>query len=88
MSEPERRCLRCGCVPQVSYEDCIAGAEVSGGGLEPHVFLDGGPCFTRASGETVCGPCGEPYRRHPMGGPEGYDGLFLHRLCDGRLVKL
>lgn len=47
----------------------------------------------RASGDCVCSTCGKEYRKHALGGPiasisgtEPYQ--FLHRLCDGRLVKL
>lgn len=43
----------------------------------------------RASGDCICTLCNLPYRKHPMGGPVGYFGeQFLHRLCDGSLVKL
>ncbi len=47
----------------------------------------------RASGNVLCKTCNKEYREHPMGGPLGNVGgaehfQFLHRLCDGRLVKL
>lgn len=46
-------------------------------------------CLRRASGDCLCQTCGKEYREHPLGGPMGYDGFqFLHRLCDGSLVKL
>lgn len=41
-----------------------------------------------ASGQVVCELCGKEYWEHPLDGPEGYDGKFLNRICDGRLVKL
>lgn len=34
-------CLRCGAKDPLKIEDCIAGAEVPGGGTEPHVFEPG-----------------------------------------------
>lgn len=46
--------------------------------------------FTRAGGLVICGHCGLQYIDHPMS-PHylSYDQRpFLHRLCDGRLVKL
>lgn len=49
----------------------------------------------RASGEVKCEVCGDLYRRHPLdhnllGTPDhtGRPQPFLHRLCDGRRVKL
>ena len=51
----------------------------------------------RASGDCVCEVCGKLYRKHPYATePENLgntgDGLglqpYLHRLCDGTLVKL
>ena len=49
--------------------------------------------FYRASGECICETCGKTYYRHPMGGPftesMGYERRqWLHRLCNGDLVKL
>lgn len=49
--------------------------------------------FVRAAGECLCETCGKLYREHPMGGPftetMGTDPRqWLHRLCDGSLVKL
>jgi hypothetical protein len=42
----------------------------------------------RADQNCVC-TCGRRYGDHPYGGPIGVDrDLFLHRLCDGSLVKL
>jgi hypothetical protein len=45
--------------------------------------------YERADGRIICHgkakPCGCPYRDHPT---ETYGDLVLHRLCDGRLVKL
>ena len=49
--------------------------------------------FIRAGGDTVCDRCGKEYRKHPLD-PEhvanegGYEYRYLHRLCDGTLVKL
>lgn len=45
----------------------------------------------RADGECVCDSCARPYRKHPLepsilSGSD--DAPFLHRLCDGSLVKL
>lgn len=58
-------------------------------------FVGAYPDWDRASGATVCeavipavggmGRCGREYRAHP---PTDFDGLVLHRLCDGRWVKL
>ena len=44
--------------------------------------------FYRAAGACLCEQCGEEYRKHPNDGPffEGYQ--WLHRLCNGDLVKL
>lgn len=47
----------------------------------------------RASGECICEECGEPYRKHPYIDnvmDESGDRLqpFIHRVCDGLLVKL
>lgn len=50
--------------------------------------------FVRTAGEAVCGVCGKFHREHPMGGPFMCEDNFepsrqwLHRLCDGNLVKL
>jgi hypothetical protein len=48
--------------------------------------------FVRASGDCVCEICGKDYYHHPEADePQylSYDGTpFLHRLCDGTLVKL
>jgi hypothetical protein len=45
--------------------------------------------YERADGRLICHssakPCGRVYRNHPT---ETYGDLVLHRLCDGRLVKL
>ena len=48
------------------------------------------PCDNvRASGECICETCGMQYYDHPLADDlPGYDGPFLHRLCDGQLVKL
>ena len=44
--------------------------------------------FYRAAGECICETCGKTYSRHPMDGPL-FDGhQWLHRLCNGDLVKL
>jgi hypothetical protein len=47
------------------------------------------PDYERADGRLICHssakPCGRVYRNHPT---ETYGDLVLHRLCDGRLVKL
>lgn len=48
--------------------------------------------FYRASGECLC-ECGLPYRKHPYDGPfssqMGFEShQWLHRLCNGDLVKL
>ncbi len=45
--------------------------------------------WTRAHGENLCNHCDGSFWAHPMGGIKGIDDRqFLHRLCDGRLVKL
>jgi hypothetical protein len=42
-----------------------------------------------ADGRCICDLCGKLYYDHPLGGPFGWqDRQWLHRLCDGRLVKL
>lgn len=45
--------------------------------------------WVRAAGNCVCDVCGVEYNRHPMDETHvGHNGsLWLHRLCDGRLVK-
>lgn len=63
-------------------------------GYESHVrsYLDvltESEGFHRASGECRCESCGKKYWVHPMDGPDSFDGnKFLHRLCNGDLVKL
>lgn len=43
----------------------------------------------RANGDSLCKVCKETFYRHRIGGVRGVDNRqFLHRLCDGRLVKL
>jgi hypothetical protein len=45
----------------------------------------------RASGTCVCAICGREYRHHPVATDAhliGWMGPFLHRLCNGELVKL
>lgn len=50
---------------------------------------DSGYEESQRTGNGICTECGFEYVDHPMDGPRGYDGNhFLHRLCDGRLVKL
>lgn len=44
--------------------------------------------FHRASGDCICSVCDKAYWPHPLGGLIGWMGQFLHRLCDGSLVKL
>ncbi|MCC6597024.1 MAG: hypothetical protein IT477_10990 [Rhodanobacteraceae bacterium] len=45
----------------------------------------------RVCGEVLCEDCGLPYRKHPYD-PDHLSGIdgqpFLHRACDGRLLKL
>ncbi len=41
-------CSRCGEVPGVTYEDCLMGKEVPGGGLEAHVFEPAHACEPKA----------------------------------------
>ena len=45
--------------------------------------------WARAAGNAVCELCGRDFNRHPMDKTHvGFDGHpWLHRLCDGRLVK-
>lgn len=49
-----------------------------------------GPKFRRASGEVVCRVCNKTYYKHPfaMEHLDYQDEPFLHRLCNGDLVKL
>lgn len=43
----------------------------------------------RASGESICRPCGEAYRKHPVTTHRTTEGYpYLHKLCDGTIVKL
>lgn len=46
--------------------------------------------YYRADGNMICQPCGQEYFRHPYeASVVGYDELpFLHRICNGDLVKL
>lgn len=48
--------------------------------------------FIRANGDCLCPQCFEPYRKHPFAMEEeqlDWEGQpFMHRLCDGLLVKL
>lgn len=48
--------------------------------------------FERAGGDCICKQCGKKYYDHPMAREKewlSWDGQpFLHRLCNGRLVKL
>lgn len=44
--------------------------------------------WPRCGGDVICELCGKTYYKHPLDGPDGYDGKFLNRICDGRLVKL
>lgn len=50
---------------------------------------EGDQHWMRASGECLCVHCGKTYSRHPMDEVHvGMNGaLWLHRLCDGSLVK-
>jgi hypothetical protein len=43
----------------------------------------------RADGDCLCDCCDNPYRLHPMSRHADHNGEpYLHRLCDGQLVKL
>jgi len=48
------------------------------------------PDFVRAGGDVRCTGCRKPYKEHPLAEEHiGFDGYpYLHRLCDGTLVKL
>lgn len=50
---------------------------------------EGDAHWARAGGDCLCDFCGEEFKRHPMDEThEGINGaLWLHRLCDGSLVK-
>lgn len=75
--------LGCFCKPMACHGDVIAA------------YLDG-PLrrdFYRASGDVLCAICYFPFYDHPTANePEyrsGIDGRpFLHRICNGDLVKL
>jgi hypothetical protein len=69
--------------PFDTFEDATAFAEVP---AEHTQDPDGE--WSRVGGGCVCLLCGKTFYRHPLDGPEGYDGKFLNRICDGRLVKL
>jgi hypothetical protein len=43
----------------------------------------------RASGDCICEDCGRTYYKHPFSGHMSWNNEpYLHRLCDGTLVKL
>lgn len=43
----------------------------------------------RASGDVNCKICGKRFKDHPMSPEPTYDGVpFLHKGCDGYLLKL
>ena len=46
--------------------------------------------FCRASGNCICSICKKEYYTHPYANEikDWEDRPFLHKLCDGRLVKL
>lgn len=45
--------------------------------------------FGRASGQCVCTLCGRQYLKHPYSEHRSCDDQpYLHRLCNGKLVKL
>lgn len=44
--------------------------------------------FIRVGGQVVCDECGKTMDDHPMDGPYHQGYRWLHRTCDGRLVKL
>jgi hypothetical protein len=50
---------------------------------EDEAVLDAGTWF-RASGDCECAVCAQSYWKHP----QVLGALWLHRLCDGELVKL
>lgn len=50
---------------------------------EDEVRLEAGTWF-RASGNCICADCALPYWKHP----QVLGALWLHRVCDGDLVKL
>lgn len=60
--------------------------------LHSSLMWPAGEDFTRASGDCICDACGEDYYSHSPAEERhnlSYDGNpFLHRLCDGSLVKL
>lgn len=64
---------------------CICGndrCEGSGVPQDPYEY-------THASGDCFCDVCGDTFLSHPMAADvPGFDGPFLHRLCNGELVKL
>jgi hypothetical protein len=48
-----------------------------------------GDDFIRASGDAICGNCGQPYKRHRFDYSELFEGApYLNVLCDGTKVKL
>lgn len=55
---------------------------------EPEHTQDPDGDWPRVGGDVVCDQCGKTFYRHPLDGPDGFDGKFLNRLCSGQLVKL
>jgi len=51
---------------------------------------DSYPNFIRASGDCICKQCGKKYEKHSFDlSYLDWDGYpYLHKLCDGTLVKL
>lgn len=44
--------------------------------------------FYRADGRCLCPVCNKEYYKHPFSEHQGWDGPYLHKLCNGDLVKL
>jgi hypothetical protein len=89
------RCCVCGCFmsrirPEPYYMTFLGGSTIAVDEVpDPVRGWDEEPLhFVRASGDCVCDVCGKSYYQHPMAGPLFEGRQWLHRVCNGDLVKL
>lgn len=65
---------------RTAFEEAFGLEEPEGTGIDD---------FVRASGDAICGNCGQPYKRHAFDYSELCDGVpYLNVICDGTKVKL